>query len=47
LRYSYQRVHVLAQREGFIDSHKRAYRLYRKEGLSLRLKRQAQQIGAY
>jgi len=37
--YGYRRVHVLLKREGFKDNHKRVYRLYREEGLSLRLKR--------
>ncbi|PTR14374.1 hypothetical protein C8R31_10646 [Nitrosospira sp. Nsp2] len=32
-------MHVLLQQEGFKDNHKRVYRLYREEGLSLRLKR--------
>jgi putative transposase len=39
VHYGYRRVHVLLQREGFIDNHKRVYRLYQEEGLSLRLKR--------
>lgn len=39
VHYGYRRVHVLLQREGFKDNHKRIYRLYREEGLSLRLKR--------
>jgi putative transposase len=39
VHYGYRRVHVLLHREGFIDNHKRVYRLYREEGLSLRLKR--------
>jgi putative transposase len=39
VHYGYRRVHVLLQREGFEDNHKRVYRLYREEGLSLRLKR--------
>ena len=39
VHYGYRRVHVLLQREGFKDNHKRVYRLYREEGLSLRLKR--------
>ena len=38
VHYGYRRVHVLLQREGFKDNHKRVYRLYREEGLSLRLK---------
>lgn len=39
VHYGYRRVHVLLKREGFKDNHKRVYRLYREEGLSLRLKR--------
>ncbi|SFO45029.1 putative transposase, partial [Nitrosospira briensis] len=39
VHYGYRRVHVLLQREGFEDNHKRVYRLYREEGLSLRPKR--------
>jgi putative transposase len=39
VHYGYRRVHVMLQREGFKDNHKRVYRLYREEGLSLRLKR--------
>lgn len=39
VHYGYRRVHVMLKREGFKDNHKRVYRLYREEGLSLRLKR--------
>jgi putative transposase len=39
VHYGYRRVHVLLQREGWQDNHKRVYRLYREQGLSLRLKR--------
>lgn len=38
VRYGYRRLHVLLQREGWHVNHKRVYRLYRLEGLSLRLK---------
>jgi putative transposase len=38
VRYGYRRLHVLLQREGWVVNHKRVYRLYRLEGLSLRLK---------
>src|SRR4051794_12342648 len=38
LRSGYRRLHVLLQREGWRVNHKRVYRLYRLEGLSLRLK---------
>ena len=37
VHYGYRRVHVLLRREGWKDNHKRVYRLYRFEGLSLRL----------
>jgi len=39
VHYGYRRVHVLLRREGHKDNVKRVYRLYREEGLSLRLKR--------
>jgi putative transposase len=38
VRYGYRRLQVLLQREGWQVNHKRIYRLYRLEGLSLRLK---------
>ncbi|MCF7697643.1 IS3 family transposase, partial [Mycetohabitans sp. B2] len=37
--YGYRRVHVMLRREGWRDNHKRVYRLYREQGLSLRHKR--------
>ena len=36
VRYSYRRLHVLLQREGWQVNHKQVYRLYREEGLSIR-----------
>jgi putative transposase len=39
VHYGYRRVHVLLRREGHKDNVKRIYRLYREQGLSLRLKR--------
>jgi putative transposase len=36
VHYGYRRVHVLLRREGWKDNHKRVYRFYRIEGLSLR-----------
>ena len=39
VHYGYRRVHVMLRREGWNDNHKRVYRLYQQEGLSLRLKR--------
>jgi putative transposase len=39
VHYCYRRVHVMLRRKGHMDNVKRVYRLYREEGLSLRLKR--------
>ncbi len=39
VRYGYRRLHVLLQREGWRVNHKRIYRLYREEGLGLRVRR--------
>lgn len=36
VRYGYRRLHVLLQREGWLANHKRIYRLYSEEGLSIR-----------
>lgn len=36
VRYGYRRLHVLLQREGWRINHKRTYRLYSEEGLSIR-----------
>ncbi len=38
VRYGYRRLHVLLLREGYRLNHKRTYRLYREEGLSIRAK---------
>ena len=37
--WSYRRLLVLLQREGWTVNHKRVYRLYREEGLQVRIKR--------
>jgi putative transposase len=39
VHYGYRRVHVMLKREGFKDNHKRIYRLYKEQGLTLRHKR--------
>ena len=36
VRYGYRRLHILLQREGWHVNHKRLYRLYCQEGLSIR-----------
>ena len=36
VRYGYRRLHVLLRREGWQVNHKRVYRLYSEEGLSIR-----------
>ena len=38
VRYGYPRIHILLRREGWLVNRKRVYRIYREEGLSLRLK---------
>jgi putative transposase len=38
VRYGYRRLHVLLRREGWVVNHKRVYRLYNEEGLSIRAK---------
>lgn len=39
VHYGYRRVHMMLRQEGWRDNHKRVYRLYYEQGLSLRLKR--------
>ncbi len=39
VRYGYKRIHILLLREGWHVNHKRVYRIYREEGLSIRTKR--------
>ena len=45
VRYGYLRLHVLLRREGWHVNHKRVYRLYKLEGLSLRLKTPKKRLG--
>lgn len=44
VRYGYRRLHVLLQREGWSINHKRVYRLYREEGLSIRVKHRKKRV---
>jgi putative transposase len=46
VRYGYRRVHTLLRREGWQINVKRGYRLYRLEGLSLRLKVRKKRVSA-
>ena len=39
VRYGFWRIHIFLTREGFIDNHKRMYRVHCEEGLNLRSKR--------
>lgn len=45
-RFGSPRLHVLLRREGYLINHKRTERLYREEGLSLRLKRRRKRCSA-
>lgn len=44
VRYGYRRVHTLLRREGWLINIKRVYRLYRLDGLSLRLKARKKRV---
>lgn len=44
VRYGYRRLHILLLREGWQINHKRVYRLYKAEGLSLRLKTKKKRV---
>jgi len=46
VRYGYLRIYILLRREGWQVNHKRVHRLYRDEGLSLRLKRPRRNVSA-
>ncbi len=46
VRYGYRRLHVMLQREGWQINHKRVYRLYKQEGLSLRLETKKKRTSA-
>ena len=44
--YCYRRIHVMLLREGWKVNHKRVYRLYKLEGLMMRLKRPRRHVSA-
>ena len=46
VRYGYFRIYILLRREGWLVNHKRVHRLYREDGLSLRLKRPRRHVSA-
>ena len=46
VRYGYRRLHVLLRREGWRVNHKRVYRVYREEGLGIRVKRRKKLVSA-
>lgn len=46
VRYGYRRLHILLAREGWRINHKRVFRLYRQEGLSLRLKARKKRVSS-
>lgn len=46
IRYGYRRIHILLEREGWKINHKRVYRLYAEEQLSLRFKRPKRHVSA-
>ncbi len=44
-RFGYRRLHVLLRREGWAVNHKRVYRIYRQEGLTVRSKKRKRAAG--
>ena len=46
VRYGYFRIYILLRREGWKINHKRVYRMYRQEGLSMRLRRPRRHVMA-
>ncbi|MGC3975632.1 MAG: IS3 family transposase [Nitrospira sp.] len=43
-RFGYYRLHVMLRREGWVVNRKRVYRIYREEGLSVRLTRRRKRV---
>ena len=46
IRYGYRRIYLSLRRDGLIVNHKRVRRLYREEGLNLRIKRPHRHVSA-
>ena len=46
VRYGYFRIYILLRREGWLVNRKRVYRLYREDGLSLRIRRPRRHVSA-
>ena len=46
VRYGYVRIYILLRHEGWKINHKRVYRVYREEGLSMRLRRPRRHVMA-
>ena len=46
VRYGYRRLHVLLRREGWPVNHKRVYRLYTEDGLSVRTRTRKKRVSA-
>ena len=46
IRYGYRRIYIALRREGITVNHKRVWRLYREEGLNLRLRRSRRHVSA-
>ena len=45
-RFGFQRIHVLLKREGWVVNRKRVHRIYREEGLTVRLRRRQKRASA-
>jgi len=46
-RYGYRRLHILLRRDGWMVNHKRVLRLYRAEGLTLRIPRRKRKYASW
>ena len=47
VRYGQRRIYSVLRREGWMDNHKRVYRVYREEGLNLKSKNPGEPVGSY